>query len=336
MNTHETNDAQAAIALQKIAAELRHTLRVETKSFRKWCHSYAGELDKIARALTAAEKPEAVVCWLPIPESRILPAGGYVFTSDPSDDWKACMKAITFPDYTGTYIVGWTHYMVLPKISHPAPVLTGETPRTCPVCDGGPGNDCACSCTTSLNTETPRTDAELAEICEGNQCFGYVRIGFARRLERELAAERAESDRLRKNIGCARNQGTTQFCHEAVDAKAEAERLRAELKGTAEQEKARAADLAIRCSNLDRLHDELAIERNKAIGNALAAESRDILAAENAKLRAVVAGVRTAWDAHLGPHKADVDGVDKFLREVEQLVIDQSHRGAAPDGIAQR
>lgn len=33
---------------------------------------------------------------------------------------------------------------------------------------------------------TPLTDAELQEICEGNQCFGYVRIEFARDLEKEM------------------------------------------------------------------------------------------------------------------------------------------------------
>lgn len=35
-------------------------------------------------------------------------------------------------------------------------------------------------------SDTPRTDAELNEICEGNKCWGYVRIEFARQLEREL------------------------------------------------------------------------------------------------------------------------------------------------------
>ncbi len=37
-----------------------------------------------------------------------------------------------------------------------------------------------------------------------------------------------EIERLRRNTGCARNQGTTQFCAEALDAQREAERLRAE------------------------------------------------------------------------------------------------------------
>ena len=36
-----------------------------------------------------------------------------------------------------------------------------------------------------MKSDTPKTDAELLEICEGNQCFGYVRIGFARKLECE-------------------------------------------------------------------------------------------------------------------------------------------------------
>jgi hypothetical protein len=37
-----------------------------------------------------------------------------------------------------------------------------------------------------------------------------------------------EIERLRRNVGCARNQGTTQFCAEALDAQREIERLTAE------------------------------------------------------------------------------------------------------------
>jgi hypothetical protein len=39
----------------------------------------------------------------------------------------------------------------------------------------------------------------------------------------------AEIERLRRNTGCARNQGTTQFCHEALDAQRDVEKLRKEL-----------------------------------------------------------------------------------------------------------
>ena len=45
-------------------------------------------------------------------------------------------------------------------------------------------------------------------------------------LEREAADE---IERLRRNTGCARNQGTTQFCAEALDAQREIERLRTQL-----------------------------------------------------------------------------------------------------------
>ncbi len=38
-----------------------------------------------------------------------------------------------------------------------------------------------------------------------------------------------EIERLRRNIGCARNQRSTQFCAEAMDAQREIERLRKEL-----------------------------------------------------------------------------------------------------------
>jgi hypothetical protein len=37
-----------------------------------------------------------------------------------------------------------------------------------------------------------------------------------------------EIERLRRNTGCARNQRSTQFCAEALDAQREVERLRAE------------------------------------------------------------------------------------------------------------
>jgi hypothetical protein len=38
-----------------------------------------------------------------------------------------------------------------------------------------------------------------------------------------------EIQRLRRNIGCARDQRSTQYCAEALDAQREMERLRAEL-----------------------------------------------------------------------------------------------------------
>jgi hypothetical protein len=38
-----------------------------------------------------------------------------------------------------------------------------------------------------------------------------------------------EIQRLRRNTGCARNQGTTQFCAEALDAQRDVEKLRKEL-----------------------------------------------------------------------------------------------------------
>lgn len=37
-----------------------------------------------------------------------------------------------------------------------------------------------------------------------------------------------EIERLRRNTGCARNQRSTQFCAEAVDAQREVERIRAD------------------------------------------------------------------------------------------------------------
>jgi len=43
-----------------------------------------------------------------------------------------------------------------------------------------------------------------------------------------IAEAADEIERLRRNTGCARNQRSTQFCAEALDAQREAERLRAE------------------------------------------------------------------------------------------------------------
>jgi chromosome segregation ATPase len=40
----------------------------------------------------------------------------------------------------------------------------------------------------------------------------------------------AEIERLRRNTGCARDQRSTQFCAEAMDAQRELEKLRAELR----------------------------------------------------------------------------------------------------------
>jgi hypothetical protein len=46
---------------------------------------------------------------------------------------------------------------------------------------------------------------------------------------RELREAADEIERLRRNTGCARDQRSTQFCAEALDAQREIERLRKEL-----------------------------------------------------------------------------------------------------------
>jgi hypothetical protein len=45
----------------------------------------------------------------------------------------------------------------------------------------------------------------------------------------ELRQAADEIERLRRNTGCARNQRSTQFCAEALDAQQEVEKLRKEL-----------------------------------------------------------------------------------------------------------
>jgi len=60
------------------------------------------------------------------------------------------------------------------------------------------------------------------------------RIGIER-LMAERDGARREIERMRRNTGCARNQGTTQFCHEALDAQRDAETLKAELVRNADE-----------------------------------------------------------------------------------------------------
>jgi ubiquinone biosynthesis protein UbiJ len=93
-------------------------------------------------------------------------------------------------------------------------------------------------------TDTPRTDANSGQaLCAkglskddhlyANASGPFVHADFARTLERELAAITKERDDLVKenariiaNHGCARNQGTTQFCAEVVAVQKERDELR--------------------------------------------------------------------------------------------------------------
>lgn len=49
---------------------------------------------------------------------------------------------------------------------------------------------------TDSRSDTPRTDEEVASIMESRGAYGYVSVGFARQLERELAVKQAVIDRL--------------------------------------------------------------------------------------------------------------------------------------------
>ena len=72
------------------------------------------------------------------------------------------------------------------------------------------------------------------------------------RLPREskiLHAAADEIERLRRNTGCARNQRSTQFCAEALDAQREIERLRNE------RDEARRMYLASACSEDEIIHE---------------------------------------------------------------------------------
>ena len=54
------------------------------------------------------------------------------------------------------------------------------------------------------------------------------RKGEIDQLRAALAAKDAEIERIKKNHGCAREQGATQYCREALDAHKEADAMRAD------------------------------------------------------------------------------------------------------------
>lgn len=55
-------------------------------------------------------------------------------------------------------------------------------------------------------------------------------VGVIREAALEIEKLRIEVERIRMNTGCARQQFSTQYCAEALDAQRELEKLRAELR----------------------------------------------------------------------------------------------------------
>ena len=72
-------------------------------------------------------------------------------------------------------------------------------------------------------------------------------------LEREAADE---IERLRRNTGCARNQRSTQFCVEALDAQRDVETLKAELVRNADECRETLTELHQRVETLTAERDE--------------------------------------------------------------------------------
>ena len=72
----------------------------------------------------------------------------------------------------------------------------------------------------------------------------------------ELREAADEMERLRRNTGCARNQGTTQFCAEALDAQREVETLKAELVRNADEFRETITELRQRIETLTDERDE--------------------------------------------------------------------------------
>ena len=99
-------------------------------------------------------------------------------------------------------------------------------------------------------TKTPRTDAEATLSCDfGLRSAFVVHVEFARELEREI-------ERLRRNTGCARNQRSTQFCAEALDAQRDVETLKAELVRNADEFRETLTELRQRVETLTAERDE--------------------------------------------------------------------------------
>ena len=65
-----------------------------------------------------------------------------------------------------------------------------------------------------------------------------------------------EIERLRRNTGCARNQGTTQFCAEALAAQRDVETLKAELVRNADECRETLTELRQRVETLTAERDE--------------------------------------------------------------------------------
>jgi hypothetical protein len=66
----------------------------------------------------------------------------------------------------------------------------------------------------------------------------------------------AEIERLRSNVGCARNQRSTQFCAEALDAQRDVETMKAELARNADECRETLTELRQRVETLTAERDE--------------------------------------------------------------------------------
>ena len=89
-------------------------------------------------------------------------------------------------------------------------------------------------CKTYERKDTEMTDSSMIErkYYEGMKCHADDLEAECERLHAEIAELKEqharEIERIKKNHGCAREQGTTQFCHEALDAHKEADAMRAD------------------------------------------------------------------------------------------------------------
>ena len=91
-----------------------------------------------------------------------------------------------------------------------------------------------------LEAECERLHAEIAELKENVlelQSLYVIRTPWIDPQDEitELKEKHArEIERIKKNHGCAREQGATQYCREALDAHKEADRLRKALEAIEE------------------------------------------------------------------------------------------------------
>jgi hypothetical protein len=97
-------------------------------------------------------------------------------------------------------------------------------------------------------------------------------------IERELIFANAEITRLKANIGCARDQGSTQFCAEVVALRAEFDAFRQQAREWIEDAHQEGFKSGVDVESLDRLtFREIDPAWNRVYNDSKAAKRRDAI-----------------------------------------------------------